>query len=683
MAFFNNLLVRPSPFSTAAHRVTKPEGAIMLQAIRDRITGIIAIIILGLLALPFALVGIQGYFTGGGQNLVAEIEMPGLGLTGSDDIQITIQEYQSQFSNYRRRLQRQLGDNYAPELFDTPVARREFLENLIDERLLRAYALDGGMDMARTQLAEAISAIPAFQVAGRFDPQVYQLALRQQGLTPKLFESQIRDSGIVQDLAGALTGSGFATAAEIDRALELNGETLDVAFFTIPAARYRDQATVDEDKIAAYYDEHRTEFMTEEQVSLAYLEVDAANFIDEIEVSDDELRARYEQNRERFGAGERRLASHILLTLPETDGDEAEAAAEETVRRQAEDIAQRARNGEDFAELAKAYSADPGSAENGGDLGWIEPGVMVTPFEDALFALAAGDISAPVKTGFGYHVIKLREIEGSRQKPFEEVKGELRQELIDERTEWRYQEAVDRLATITYEDNGSLDGAAEELDLEIKTTPPFGRGGGSDIAAHPEVLKAAFSDEVLNQRLNSDPLELATGRTVVVRINEHRPAEQRSLEMVSDEIKGILQQLEQRRLARQAAETWLAQIEAGELTLDEAAASIDATVTENSAIGRNDFQLGAAFLDELFALPVRRDESGQVVTTYHLAARTPTDTALVALRGRRLGAVEGAEAARREQLEREIVNRQAPAEYQALLAALRRHYKVTVYDDRL
>ncbi len=655
----------------------------MLQAIRDRITGIIAIIILGLLALPFALVGIQGYFTGGGINLVAEIEMPGFGLFGQDDVQITIQDYQTQFSNYRRQVQRQLGDNYDPALYDTPVARREFLDNLIDERLLRAYALDGGMDLPHRQLAEAISAIPAFQVAGRFDPQVYQLALRQQGLTPKLFESQIRDGRVVQDLAGALTGSGFATTAETDRALELYGEQLAVAFFTVPAARYRDQAIVDEKKIAAYYDEHRTEFMTEEQVSLAYLEVDAANFIDEIEISDDELLARYEHNRERFGAGERRLVSHILLTIPEEAGEEAKAAADEAVRQQAEEIAARARGGEDFAALAKEYSADPGSAEIGGDLGWIERGVMVTPFEDALFALAAGEISAPVKTGFGYHIIQLREIEGSRQKPFEEVKAELKQELLDERTEWRYQEAVDRLATITYEDNGSLDGAAEELGLEVRKTPLFGRGGGPDIAAHPAVLQAAFSDEVLVQRLNSDPVELATGRTVVVRIDEHRPAEQRSLETVSDEIRGILQQQEQRRLARQAAEALLARIESGELTLDEAAATVEAAVTENSALGRNDFQLGASFLDELFSLPVSRDASGKVIAAYHLVPRNLTDTAIVALRDRRPGAVAGAEAARREQLEREIVNRQAPVEYEALLAALRRRYKVTVYDDRL
>lgn len=636
----------------------------MLQAIRDRVTGIIAVIILGLLAIPFALVGVQNYLAPEPTNILARV----------GDEEITTFEFQESFNQQRRRFQQMLGNNFDPSMFEGVVPRREHLERMIDSVVLEQFASAGGIDISPQQLAESIAAIPSFQVAGQFDPQVYGNILSQIGMTVQQFEDQQRSTRRLTELEQGLSGSALTTPEEINRAIHLRNETRHIRFLEIAAEPYRENIEITEEDISAYYGEHGAEFTTEEQVVINYLEVNVDEYAQDVPIAEETLRDRYDQQQGRFVTPERRLTSHILLNAPTDD-----EAAEEAVRQQAEELAKRAQAGEPFEDLAKEFSEDPGSANSGGDLGWVEEGVMVAAFEEALFAMAAGTISDPVKSSFGYHIIWLREVDESHGQSFEEVRGELRQEVALEQAQQTYDEVVGQISNITYEQTDSLEFAAEEGGLEVKTSTPFGRTGGPGIASYPEVVREAYTDLVLLDGMNSDPIQVGTDHVVFIRLNEHRPSRQRPLEDVSEEIRSILVQ---QRASAQAEEAALALVD----SLSNAAEDFDAVaearetpLTVMEQLSRRDFQLGADFLDAVFKLPA--DEDG--AATYHAVPRNQQDWAVVALHGVTPGAAEQAEEATRQQLQREIANAYSTQELTYLVQQLRSEAKIQVYEDRL
>lgn len=633
----------------------------MLQAIRDRVTGIIAGVILGLLAIPFALVGIQNYFTPDLGNVVARV----------GDEEISAAEFQQSFSQQRQRAQQVLGASFNPGLFEGIVPRREHLELMINERLLQQFAAKGGMVVPPRELAESIASIPNFQVGGQFDSELYRRLLANQGYTPSRFEDTQRLSLRMTDLLTALNGSAFATSEEANQILKLQDEKRHIQFYPLNAASFREQISLSDDELRAYYDEHASSFMTEEQVIIDYIEVNASDYQSTVSISDDTLLARYENEKGRFVSPERRLTSHILLN---TDSDESADAA----LSQAAELAKRAREGEDFTVLAKEFSQDPGSSESGGDLGWVERGVMVKPFEDALFAMQEGEFSEPVKTEYGYHIIWLRELDESHGQSFEEVKEELRQEESEQQSRQVYDDLVSRLTNITYEDTGSLALAAEETGLEIKTSPAFGRSGGPGIASFPEVPTTAFSDLVLRDEINSDPIQVEPDHTVVLRINQHLPSTQRPFEDVSEEIRAILLQERSSAAAKTAAESDLMQIMSGEQTLDTAAASHEEQVTTMEQMSRRDFQLGLPFIQAVFALAAPGEQA-----TYHVVPRNAQDWALVALHNVIEGDATAAQEASRLQTEREIAAYYSRAEQEHLIALMRANTKIEVYEDRL
>ncbi|GAB4192727.1 MAG: peptidyl-prolyl cis-trans isomerase [Wenzhouxiangellaceae bacterium] len=638
----------------------------MLQAIRDRTTGFIAVIILGLLAIPFALVGVQNYFTPDPGNVVARV----------GDKEITTAEFQQSFGARRRQMQQYFGNSYDPSMFEGPVPRREHLEGMIDTELLSQFAREGGMTVAPETLAETIAAIPSFQVAGQFDGEVYRNVLRQIGESPASFEQQQRDQLVLNGLRAALYGSEFATQAEIGQSVRIQGETRKVDFFAIPAQPFREEISISDEDIQAYYEANQDDFMTEEQVVIDYLELNAADYAEDMSISEETLRERYESQKSRFVTPERRLTSHILLTF-----DSGDEAAKQAALEQAQSIAGQARSDDaDFAALAEEYSQDPGSANNGGDLGWVEEGVMVAAFEDALFAMEEGAISDPVESTFGYHVIWLRELDASHGQSFEEVREELRSEVALEQAQQRYDDDLRRVTDITYEDTGSLARAADEVELTVQTSPPFSRAGGPGIAAYPEVARTAFEDLVLLDGMNSDPVSVGQDHVVVLRLNEHRQPAQRPLESVSEEIRTILLQERSTAAAKAAAEEVVASLAEGTATLAEAAESRELEVTSMEQLSRRDFQLGSNFLQEVFALPAPDDESA---VSYHAVPRNAQDWAVVALHGAQPGDPEQAEQTTTDQYKREIANYYAEQQFQYLLSALRDEVEIQVYEDRL
>lgn len=633
----------------------------MLQAIRDRITGLVAIFVLGLLAVPFLFFGVDGYLTAVPQNAVA--------IVGDDEI--TSPEFETSFAQFRANLRQRQGDAFDEIATNQPLVRREHLEGMIDQLLLRQYAESLGLTVSDSAVLRVLADIPNFQVNGVFDPEVYQQVIRATGRTVRGFERELREDLMVSMIPMALSTSAVVTETEIDRMIALRQETRRLSWLTVSADDFRDQVVVSEDDIEAYYQANLDQFQTEEQVRLAFIDLDAANMRDGIYLSEEELRDRYEAARQRYITPEARLASHILLSnRPDRSIDEA--------RIQLLELAERFEAGESFAELAQTYSDDTVSAEMGGSLGFVEPGQMVEPFEDALFALnEPGQLSDVVESRFGLHLILLEDIRPPEGMSFEEARDEILAEYIERESEGRFIEASDRLVDLIFADDSSLEPLAFEFALSVEETEAFGRSGGPGIARFARVINAAFADEQLLDRRVSDPIELDRNRSVVIQVIEHIPAEARPLEDVREQISQRLIREGARELAAARADELLATLSGGDADLETLAEQEGLSLQQVDALARFDFQHGFDFLNQVFRLPA--PEGG---STLH---KIPSgdDFAVARLDAVIAGDPAVSSEAERRGIRQQLAFSQMDAEIAALVQYLRANTEIRVLEDRL
>jgi peptidyl-prolyl cis-trans isomerase D len=671
----------------------------VLQSIRDRLTGIIAIFIFAILIIPFAFVGVSSYFTSDAVNAVAVV----------NDQEITVNEFNTSFQNYRRRMQSQLGSAFDPELFDQPIIRRQFLDQMIDEELMAQVSIDAGLAVDDQTLAQRIRELEGFHVDGEFNADVYQSRLAAQGMTTQQFENEMRVSMTLSQFPVAIATSAIATdwevndyarladqkrmfkalivpafpetnaeqaadaLAEDDAAGEADAEAL--AKEAISEEAISEEEIIEEEAVIAWYEDHPDNYMSEEMVIIEYIELDANTLAGSVEPDEDLLRARFEGQQARFITPEARLASHILI--------EAESGAPaveiETARQQAEDIAARVAAGEDFAELAVELSQDAGSAEEGGDLGWIEPGFMVQAFEDGLYELSLENpVSEPVQTGFGWHIIYLRDIRPSEGMTFTEARGILAEEYMAEENERRYLEQADRLVDIIYEDPTTLDAAANELGLEVKVAGPFGRRGTEDgIASNMELVNASFSELVLAQASVSDPVDLGENHIALIRLREHMPEALMPLEQVRDQVVASVRQQRAMEAASARASGLLASLEGGE-EIAVLAESEGLEFVQADAATRNDATLAEQLRTQVFLMPVPA-EDGPVRSVIELE----DGYAVVQLEAVTDGELSDEDAFRKQAYSRRIANGSANAEALGFVRMLREQSTIEVFEERL
>lgn len=667
----------------------------VLQAIRERLSGILAIAILAILVIPFALVGVSSYFTPDAVNAVARV----------NDVEITQTEYSESFQNYRRRMQSLLGANFDPVQFDQPVIRRQHLENLIDREVLTQASLETGLAVDDARLAQAIRDIPAFQVDGEFNEDVYHSRLTAQGMTPLRFENEMRAQLILDQYPGTILSSAIATRWELrefvklqdqqrafeailvpasiaDRAPdagdptepETDAEAVDESATADPADVEDQPPGLDEAAIVAWYEAHPEDYRAPEQAIIEFIELDASALADDVEPDEEQLRARFEEQKARFVTPEARLASHILFEVA-ADADEA---AIETVRQQAADLARMAREGADFAELAREHSQDAGSAPQGGDLGWVEPGFMVQSFEEALYQLSLErPISDPVQTGFGWHVIQLRDVRPAEGMSFEEARETLSQEYRAEQRERRFLEQADRLIDIIYEDPTTLAAAAEELDLNVQEAGPFGREGGEGIAANPDVVSAAFSDLVLQQGSVSDPVDLGENHIVLVRLKEYIPERVRPLDEVREEVAQALRRDQAMKAAAARAASLLEALAGGADAVELAAAEELERVAAGAAT-RAATDLPPRLVAEVFRMERPGADSPRTAVI-----ELDEGYAVVRLSEVRDGELKDDDLIQQQSQRRRIANATASAEAAGFIRMLRSQSKVVVYEDRI
>lgn len=521
----------------------------MLQSIRSHAQGWIAWVIVGLIILTFALFGIDQYARGDKVVVVAEVN-------GED---ITGNAFLTLYNRQKTRLQEQFGDMYDQVVKDEEL-REQVLDSLVESEVVRQWAKNNGMTISNQQLASAIHSASVFQQDGQFSEKVYEEVLLRNGLNIARFEYEQRQFLLENQFRSLINSSRFATDYEVNQLAELQGQERNVSYLRIDQRPFLKTVQVTDEQVNAVYQANLTDYVEPEKVSVDYIDLSQAEIAKGIEVNDDIVKAYYEENKSMFTLPEKRHAKHILISL-EADTPEAEAAAQATLAEVQAKIAA----GESFEELAKIYSKDPGSATSGGDLGSFEQGMMVPEFDEAVFSMEIGQVSQPIKTDFGYHLIKLEGIDAKKSQPFETVKAEVTQQYKMQEAERQYFELLEQLNTIVYEQTDSLEPAADALGLKVQTSEMFSRAGGpDDILSNAKVQLAAFSEELLKEHLNSAAIELSANRSVVIRVNQHQEARQKSLDEVSA---GIKEQLVREAAIKQAAalgQTLLAKVEAGE-----------------------------------------------------------------------------------------------------------------------
>lgn len=647
----------------------------MLQKLREKTTsGWLAFVIVGLLIIPFAFFGVNNYFSAQVATWVAKIEIPAPWWQfGKDTREISQDEFRSRFEQYRQRMRQTLGDAYDPRQFDDITVKRQVLDALIEEQLLLIAAERDGVVVPDAVVAREIMNIPAFQVDGRFDQTQYRLLLQSQGMTISGFERQLREDLVRQLLPNQIARSAFVSDADLDAFIRLRDQRRDIDYLALPVPRDVDEAVTDE-QVQAWYADRMDRYRSPERVWLEYVEIDAADIAVPTTLDERTLRDRYEEQRARFVEPEQRLASHILIQVPAN----ADAATEQRARDRAADLARQAREGADFAELAREHSDDIGSRNDGGDIGWIEQGLLDADFERALYALEIGGVSEPVRTSDGWHVILLRDVREGEVQEFAEVRDTLERELLESERERAFSELSGRLLDQTYRDPTSLASAAEALGLELKRTEPFGRDGGTGIAANPAVIEAAFSRDVLEERNISGPIELSPNRIVVVRVAEHEPSEPLPLAEVRDRIEDEIRAERRAEAARKQAETLLARARAGE-ELAVLAAEVGAQVQQARDVDRVTGGLDRAIMDEAFRLP--RPAEGRVsVGSVALGGDSHVLLAVLAVRD---GDPTALDATFRSALKQQLARAQSAIEVQAYIDALRRQFPVAVAEERL
>ncbi len=553
----------------------------MLQTIRDKISGIVATLFLGAIAIVFVFWGID--FKTGAQNFAAKVDGEDI---PSETVRRAWQQRQSQ-------LQQMLRNELPPDMVKSQ--QDALLDQFVQESLLKQRAERYGYRVSDQELAQRVMEYPQFQVDGKFSKDRYNALVRSSGLTETQFEEQLQSGLLIDQLRNAVIESAFVAPYELDRRYAIEKQEREIDYALIPAADFAASTTITDEQVQKWYDENQDKYLLPETVNLQYVELTRERAESSIEVTEQGLKEYYEQVKDRFTSQERRHGRHILITV--ADGVDDAAA-----KKKAEELTAQAKAGADFAQLAKENSKDPGSAAQGGDLGWAQRGMFVGPFEDALFSMSAGEIRGPVKTDFGYHVMKLDEIEAGHVKTFDEARAEVEADYRKDRAQNIFYDESQKLADQAFAALTELDSVAKTLNLPVKTVTGFTREGGGEFGEEPSVIEAAFSEEVLERRQNSPLVTVGEDRALVLRVTDHKAAEPRPFATVSAQIREQLKVQRMREAAAAQGAFAMARLQKGE-TWAGVATAMKLSVVGKRFLTRQDSVAPPAIVRSAFNAP--------------------------------------------------------------------------------
>jgi peptidyl-prolyl cis-trans isomerase D len=523
----------------------------MFDTIRSR-HRFFAIAITLLFGVPFIFTGVYSY----NQFFATDTS---IAKVGSE--RISQQDLDLAFRERLERMAQMLGANFDARVFDTPQARAATLDALLSERALKLEAQRAHVLVTNRKLQQVIESTPAFQQGGRFDYNTYKALLAARNLNELSFEADLREDLVRQTVIGAVSDTAMVPKSVSDRLWQLQHEKREVRQQAFRPEDYLAKTEVSAEAIKAEYDKNKSRYMTPETVRAEYIVLRVADLAAQMTVSPQDVHAFYDNNLKRWGQAERRRASHILITV----GAGGSAADKTQAKKVAESVLAKERsNPADFARLAKEYSKDPGSAQKGGDLGWFGRGMMVKPFEDAVFSMKDGQTSGVVESDFGYHIIRVTGIEPARIKSFEDVKGQIEAELRQQAAEKRFSEIADQFSNFVYEQADGLKPAAEKFKLELHEVDGVTRRGVPQGDASgvftPALIEAVFAPDSLQKRRNTKAIDIGANALVSARVLDYHAAAPIPLEVVQPQIKNSLQRAAAAEMARKAGQARLAEL---------------------------------------------------------------------------------------------------------------------------
>ncbi|MCC6870603.1 MAG: SurA N-terminal domain-containing protein [Burkholderiales bacterium] len=537
----------------------------------------VAQLILFLLMVPFAFFGVDFYFRGGGlEGLLATV--------GGE--KITENDFNDAIREQSDTLRRQMGANFDPKMFDNAQVRFALLDNLVNQKLVSNKARDEKFRVSDAQLQQYIGSIPTFQVDGRFNNDRYRMFLAAQNMPAPYFEQRLRQdlmTGAVQD---AITQANIVAHSSAERFIGLLEQQREVALATVDIDPFLKDVKVDDAQVREFYDKNPAAFQVPEQAKIEYLLLTPDALSAQVTVTPEEVRKQYDASAAQYTAPEERSASHILIPVAADAKEDAIAAA----KKLADEIYAKAKaNPAKFADLAREFSKDPGSAAQGGDLGSFGRGSMVKPFEDAVFAAKTGDLLPPVRTEFGWHVIKVTGERGAHTRPFEEVRAQIEAELKKQKAAQKFATAADQFQNLVYEQADSLAGAAKALDLKVETTPGFvTRAQAQAIGlGSAKFVDALFSPDSIQGKRNTEAIEVGTNALISARILEYKAAAPRPFDEVKNEIRQQLVRKAASELAQKTGQAKLAELNAGKTD-----SGVGLAFGKPITVGRGQFQPG-------------------------------------------------------------------------------------------
>ncbi len=505
----------------------------MLQTIRDKFTGWIAIVFIGLLALTLVISFGNMEQTPLQDNVVITV----------NDKEITLFEFQEEFSNKLAEFQDLLGDE-VPEVLEQTI-KESAGEDLIIRVLLLDYLSNNGYRVSPEYVAELIRTNESFQLGGVFIRENYEAILASQGVSVDQFENDLRLQLEINQLRRGLIETAFMTNAEFTQFIELQMQERSGQVLIIDSSRFKDQVNVDPSEVNDYYQNNIDLFQSDEELDVEYLEINIEDVAQQVQFSGDEIRDYYENNLDRFVSNEERKSSHILVAIDEDTTDEQAAKLIKEIQTKLET--------ETFEELAKQYSDDPGSAAQGGDLGWAETGLFVPEFESALFSMNVGDTSEAVKTDFGYHLIRMDDIKPGQQQAFEDIEYELELEYSRLLAEEELFELADQMADLTLQSYNELSTVAEKMSLKKSNLDAFTRTGSTFLHQDPEMVNILFSPGSIELGENT-PLFQIGDSVIVARAKAHRLPSTRDFVEVQGDIQSFIMNQEAMKLANDYAD---------------------------------------------------------------------------------------------------------------------------------
>lgn len=648
----------------------------MLHFFRENAKGWLGYVIVAGIIMVFIPWGISSYTQDASEATVAIVN-------GND---ITLQQYQRTYQQQRSQIQSMLGKNANPEMMESILQPQNILDGLVERELILNLADESGFRIGNKQLVAQIQSMDAFQQDGQFSKPTYERILRNSRFSSAGFESSMLSDALISQVNLGMRSTALVTNNDVDRYIRIKNQEREVATLIVPAAKFEKDITVEDEKIEQYYKENLQQFVTPEKVSVWYVELKVSDIQATIKYTEDELKKVYESQKSSFGVGEERKASHILLQITNPD-DEKEVGS---ILEKANKLLERIEGGESFAEIAKKESDDPGSSAQGGDLGYFGKNIMDPAFESTVFAMKEGDVSDPVKTSFGYHIIKLEKIRPGSHKPFEQVRDELIDIFTKQKAEDQFFDQSETLANLVYEQPDSLDAVSELMKLEIKNTALFddsgsaasnklgGQSGEEDITNNMKLVQIAFSNDVLKKNYNSEPIEMDTNHLVVIRLKAHQEQKQKELAVVKDDIKFVLKKDIASDLAVASGEKMVKRLKDGGDIATEIK-TLGIVWQDKKFIKRQERNIEGLVVETIFKLNKPKDNA---VVTDGLKVRNG-DYVIYQFFATKMPDASKIEKAERDRLSKELTAVYSNKEFDNFLASLKQNASVQVFAENI